>query len=111
MFLRKSAHRTAPWYTMEVEPGGAVRQLRTYGDDEGTDREEAKAFLKKWRREVAKRIGQSEREAAEISREKRLAEFEELRRNGNIIRNGKLAGKLLVEVLEADFREYNEEAG
>ena len=110
MFLRKSAHRTAPWYTMEVEPGGAVRQLRTYGDDEGTDREEAKAFLKKWRREVAKRIGQSEREAAEISREKRLAEFEELRRNGNIIHNGKLAGKLLVEVLEADFREYNEEA-
>ena len=110
MFLRKKSDIDAPWYTMEVEPGGAVRQLRTYGDDEGTDREEAKAFLKKWRREVAKRIGQSEREAAEISREKRLAEFEELRRNGNIIRNGKLAGKLLVEVLEADFREYNEEA-
>ena len=110
MFLRKADKPDAPWYTMEVEPGGAVRQLRTYGDDEGTDREEAKAFLKKWRREVAKRIGQSEREAAEISREKRLAEFEELRRNGNIIRNGKLAGKLLVEVLEADFREYNEEA-
>jgi hypothetical protein len=95
---------------MEVEPGGAVRQLRTFGDDEGTDRDEAKVFLKKWRREIAKRLGEAEREAAQISREKRLAEFEELRRGGNLIRNGKLAGKLLVEVLEADFREFNEEA-
>lgn len=110
MFLRKTKQRNTPWYTMEVEPGGAVRQLRTYGDDEGKDRAEAKAFLKKWRAEISKRIGQAEREAAEVSREKRLAEFEELRRNGNIIRNGKLAGKLLVEVLEADFKEYNEEA-
>jgi len=109
MFLRKSSAPTSPWYTMEVEPGGAVRQLRTFGDDEGSDRNEAKTFLKKWRREIAKRLGDSEREAAQISREKRLAEFEELRRNGNIIRNGKLAGKLLVEVLEADFKEYNEE--
>lgn len=109
-FLRKNAEISSPWYTMEVEPGGAVRQLRTYGDDEGSDRAEAKAFLKKWRAEISKRLGQAEREAAEVSREKRLREFEELRRNGNIIRNGKLAGKLLVEVLEADFREYNEEA-
>jgi hypothetical protein len=110
MFLRKSALRTSPWYTMEVEPGGAVRQLRTFGDDEGKDRNEAKTFLKKWRAEIAKRIGQAEREAAQVSREKRLAEFEELRRGGNLIRNGKLAGRLLVEVLEADFREFNEEA-
>lgn len=109
MFLRKKKDIEAPWYTMEVEPGGAVRQLRTTGDDEGKDRSEAKAALALWRREVAKRVGQVEREAAEVSREKRLREFEELRRNGNIIRNGKLAGKLLVEVLEADFREYNEE--
>lgn len=109
MFLRKKSDINAPWYTMEVEPGGAVRQLRTTGDDEGADRSEAKAVLAQWRRAVAKRVGQAEREAAEVSREKRLAEFEELRRNGNIIRNGKLAGKLLVEVLEADFKEYNEE--
>ena len=109
MFLRKKSDVDAPWYTMEVEPGGAVRQLRTTGDDEGQDRSEAKAALALWRREVAKRIGQAEREAAEVSREKRLREFEELRRNGNKIRNGKLAGRLLVEVLEADFKEYNEE--
>jgi hypothetical protein len=109
MFLRKSSDKTRPWYTMEVEPGGCIRQLRTIGDAEGADRSEAKAFLSKWRKEIAHRLGDAERKAAEISREKRLQEFEELRRGGNIIRNGKLAGKLLVEVLEADFKEYNEE--
>ena len=109
MFLRHTSDIDKPWYTMEVEPGGCIRQLRTIGDSEGEDRAEAKEFLVKWRKEISRRIGAAEREAAEISREKRLAEFDELRRNGNIIRNGKLAGKLLVEVLEADFREYNEE--
>lgn len=109
MFLRHTSDIEKPWYTMEVEPGGCIRQLRTIGDSEGEDRVEAKDFLVKWRKEISRRIGTAEREAAQISREKRLAEFEELRRNGNIIRNGKLAGKLLVEVLEADFKEYNEE--
>ncbi len=79
------------------------------GDSEGEDRADAKAFLARWRKEISRRVGAAERQAAEISREKRLAEFEELRRNGNIIRNGKLAGKLLVDMLKADFREYNEE--
>jgi hypothetical protein len=109
MFLRHSSDREKPWYTLEVEPGGCIRQLRTIGDAEGEDRAEAKEFLTKWRKEISRRIGTAEREAAAVSREKRLAEFEELRRNGNIIRNGRLAGKLLVDVLEADFKEYNTE--
>ena len=108
-FLRKNQRLNAPWYTMEVEPDGSIRQLRTYGDDEGADREEAKAFLKKWRREVRSRLGKSELAAAEVSREKRLAEFEELRRGQNKIYNGKLKGMLLVDVLEADFKEFNSE--
>ena len=55
------------------------------------------------------RLGKKEIDAAEVSREKRLKEFEELRKGGNVIRNGRLAGRLLVEVLEADFKEYNED--
>ena len=109
MFLRHSSDRDKPWYTLEVEPGGCIRQLRTIGDAEGEDRAEAKEFLTKWRKEISRRVGKAEQEAAIISREKRLAEFAELRRNGNVIRNGRLAGKLLVDVLEADFKEYNTE--
>jgi len=98
-----------------VEPGGKVRQLRTFGDDEGSDRPEAKEALGRWQKEIFKRLksnsdGERELEAAEVSRERRIAEFEELRRNGNIIRNGRFAGRLLVEILEADFKEYNEQA-
>lgn len=114
MFLRKNASPDTPWYTMEVEPGGKVRQLRTLGDAEGNDRKEAKAALSAWRAAIKDRLektgdGRVELALASVSREKRLAEFEELRRGGNIIRNGKLAGRLLVEVLEADFKEYNDE--
>lgn len=108
-FLRKNQRLNAPWYTMEVEPDGSIRQLRTFGDDEGADRDEAKAFLKKWRREVRSRLGKTELAAAAVSREKRLAEFEELRRGQNKIYNGKLKGMLLVDVLEADFKEFNSE--
>ena len=114
MFLRKKSRPDTPWYTMEVEPGGKVRQLRTIGDEEGKDRAEAKEALRKWQSEVQKRLckvegGKKEIDAAEVSREKRLKEFEELRKGGNVIRNGRLAGKLLVDVLEKDFREYNDE--
>ncbi len=106
-FLRKNERLNAPWYTMEVEPDGSIRQLRTYGDDEGVDRAEAKEFLKKWRRTVKSRLGKADIKAAEISREKRLAEFAELRRGQNRIYNGKLRGLLLADVLEADFKEFN----
>lgn len=113
MFLRKCDALDTPWYTMEVEPGGSVRQLRTLGDNEGEDRTEAKEALKHWRAEINARLrkskeGKRELENAEGSREKRLQEFEELRKNKNVIRNGRLAGRLLVEVLEADFKECNE---
>ncbi len=107
-FLRKFDSPNSPWYTMEVEPDGSIRQLRTFGDDEGADREEAKAFLKKWRREVKRRLGKADIEAADVSREKRLAEFAQLRRDKNRIYGGKLQGLLLADVLEADFKEFNE---
>lgn len=109
LFLRRAEAPDTPWYTMEVEPGGKIRQLRTLGDTQGPDREEAKRFLRVWARVVHDRCDRVELQAAEVSREKRLQEFEALRAGGNIIRRGLLAGKPLVEVLEADFAELNTE--
>lgn len=107
MFLRKTAKADSPWYTMEVEPGGNVIQLRTYGDKEGEDRSEAKAFLHKWRKEIAKRCGQGELTKAQKSKEMLLKYWDGLKANGNVIRGGVLKGKLLVDVLQADYRELN----
>jgi hypothetical protein len=113
MFLRKNSDVDAPWYTMEVEPGGNVIQLRTYGDDDGKhkyhDRDEAKAALHIWRREIAKRLGQGEITKAKKSREMLLKYWDDLQKNGNIIRGGYLKGSLLVDVLQADYKELNGE--
>lgn len=107
MFLRKASKPDSPWYTMEVEPGGNVIQLRTYGDKEGEDRAEAKAFLHKWRKEIAKRCGQGELTKAQKSKEMLLKYWGDLKENGNVIRGGVLKGKLLVDVLQADYKELN----
>ena len=113
MFLRKNDKKDSPWYTMEVEPGGNVIQLRTYGDDDGKhkyhDRDEAKAALHIWRREIAKRLGQGEITKVQKSREMLLKYWDELQKNGNIIRGGYLKGSLLVDVLQADYKELNGE--
>lgn len=117
MFLRKNSDVEAPWYTMEVEPGGNVIQLRTYNDDDGSgrkgsmyhDRDEAKAALGVWRREIAKRLDQGEITKAQKSREMLLKYWDGLRKNGNIIHGGYLKGSLLVDVLQADYKEMNGE--
>ena len=110
MFLRRADTPRTPWYTMEVEPGGKVRQLRTYGDDDGgkTDRKTAKSAIAAWRRAIAPRFGRQEAEDAIVSREKRLAEFAELRKSQTAVWHGKYQGQLLYKILEADFAELNE---
>lgn len=40
-----------------------------------------------------------------LANEERIKEYKKLRKDGNKIWHGKLAGKLLVDVLEADFME------
>lgn len=108
VFLRRAKEPDKPWYTMEVEPGGRIRQLRTYGDNEGEERQEAKEFLKEWQKVVRARLTAEEREAAETATERYLRELQELIASGSLIRNGKLAGQPLGKVLAADYNELNE---
>ena len=105
MFLRRAEKPDVPWYTLEVEPGGTIRQKRSYGNEQYDDLKEAAPFLEEWQRVVASRIGDDEKMLAQRARGLRLAEFEELKEKQTVIRNGKLAGKLLVEELIADLIE------
>lgn len=103
LFLRKADTPTVPYYTLEVEPGGNVRQKRTTGDRQNKDFEEAKQFINKWQRAIQKKITKKDKELGDKSNKLRLQELAELRKNGNRIWHGVLQGQLLADVLEADF--------
>jgi len=102
-FLRRTNSVDTPWYTLEVEASGNIRQKRTTGDNQNPDLEEALPFLKRFMAAFKKKMTAEERRQGETANEKRIQEYRELRKNGNRIWHGKLAGQLLADVLEADF--------
>ncbi len=104
-FLRKTEHEDIPWYTLEVEPSGNIRQKRTTGDNQNKDFEEAVKFLKKWQKEFKKRMSEEEKALGIKANQARLEEYAKLREDGNRVWHGKLAGQLLADVLENDFME------
>lgn len=105
LFLRHSNAPEKAYYTLEVEPDGTVRQKRTMYDRQEADIEEAKKFLKKWQKEVSKRISSEEKQLARISRSLREQEFAEMKEKQLIIHTGELSGRLLVDVLTEDLME------
>ena len=105
VFLRKSSQPDVPWYTLEVEPGGNIRQKRTTGDCQNEDLKDALPFLREWQQVIKKRLGKKEREYAKKADKARKKNYQELRINQNKVWHGKLKGQLLVDVLEKDFME------
>lgn len=103
LFLRRVAEKDTPWYTLEVEPGGNIRQKRTTGDNQNEDFKAAIGFLKKWQREIQKRLTAEDEKLAKISDQERKKNYAKLRKDGNKIWHGKLQGQLLADVLEQDF--------
>lgn len=105
LFLRRTGETDKPYYTLEVEPNGTIRQKRTLGDNQLEDIEQASCFLQKWQKTIAKRLTEKDLALAKESKLLRLKEFEELRENHVTIRTGKLAGTPLLTVLQADLIE------
>lgn len=68
LFLRKTAEIDKPYYTLEVEPNGTIRQKRTYFDRQNDDLKDAERFLKEWQKVVSERLTESDREKAERAR-------------------------------------------
>lgn len=104
-FLRSAKTPDTPWYTLEVEPAGNIRQKRTTGDNQNADLNKAMPFLRKWQKEIQKRIGAEEKALAAESEKLRKENYKNLRKNQNRIWHGKLQGQLLADVLEQDFME------
>ena len=110
LFLRRTGEVNKSYYTLEIEPDGTVRQKRTMYDRQEAEIEDATKFLKKWQKEVSKRITDEERTLAKKSKILRLEEFAQMRENQVVIYTGDLRGQLLVDVLMADLMENQEEA-
>ena len=105
LFLRKTADIKKSWYTLEVEPGGTIRQKRTLNDEQNADLKEAEPFLREWQEVIAKRMtGEDIAEAME-ARRLRIAEMEELARTGTKIKYGSMRERRLYDVLSADLME------
>lgn len=104
-FLRRSSKPDVPWYTLEVEPSGNIRQKRTTGDNQNADFQKAVKFLKKWQQFFKKQLTEEEKELGEKANRMRIENYKNLRENGNRVWHGKLAGQLLADVLEKDFME------
>lgn len=105
LFLRRASMPHIPYYTLEIEPDGTVRQKRTKFDRQEADIEDAVKFLAEWQQVVAKRLTAGDRKKAADSRVLREQEFEQMRRDNIIIHAGDLAGQRLVDVLMADLME------
>lgn len=110
LFLRRTRDLQKPYYTLEVEPDGTVRQKRTRFDRQETDIGQATGFLRKWQKVVAARLTRRECALAETSRALRAQELVQLRQDQVVIHTGHLAGRLLADVLLADLME-NTDAG
>lgn len=94
-FLRRIEAPDKPYYTIEVEPGGTIRQHRSEYDEE-PDIEKIRGFLRQWQKEIKKRLNEEDRRLAHISAQKRQKNIDELREKNNI---------RVLKSLEEDFME------
>ena len=105
LFLRKNAEPDVSYYTLEVEPGGTIRQKRSKYDRQYDDIDDAKKFLEEWQKVIKKRLDDCDNRLAEKSKILRLEEFAELDENNILIHGGELQGIRLVDVLMKDLME------
>ena len=78
-FLRQQSSPETPYYTIEVEPGGTIRQHRGAYDEE-PEIEKVKPFLREWQKTIRSRMKKEDHEyakASEILREKNIEELRE----------------------------------
>ncbi len=111
MFLRRTGEEDTPYYTLEIEPSGNIRQKRTLGDNQNKDFEEAVPFIKEWQKVISKRLTEEDKALGKISNEMRKKELAVLYKEDKRIWNGPLQGQSLAAVLEADFMEVLEAVG
>lgn len=101
-FLRRTETPKIPFYTIEVEPSGTIRQHRSYMDEE-PGIELIRGFLKEWQKALKKRLTEEDKRLAKVSKVKREENIAELREKNNTRVLKGLAEDFMESVL--DFEE------
>lgn len=81
-FLRRNEAPDLPFYTIEVEPGGTIRQHRGLYDEE-PEIEIVKPFLQEWQKVIRKRMKAEDHKLAAESKKKREENIRELKEKNN----------------------------
>ena len=105
LFLRKSEAPALPYYTIEIEPNGTIRQVRTKYNRHESDFEDVKQFLAIWQAAIAGRLTNDDLIMADKSKKLRQESFNQMREMDIRINNGYLKGRRLVDILTADLME------
>lgn len=103
LFLRKKENPEVPFYTLEVEPNGTIRQKRAEFDRQNKDIDEVTSFLRLWQKEIQKRLTKKDRKSTEESRKLRQQNYQEIRDKHVVVHGGAFAGELLADLLEKDL--------
>ena len=82
-FLRKTAEPDVPYYTIEVEPSGTIRQHRGYLDEE-PNIEAIRPFLKEWQKHIKTTLTKEDKEYAKKSKVLRQQNIDELKAKNNL---------------------------
>lgn len=85
------------WYTLEIEPGGTVRQKRSEYNRQ-PDLDTVNEYLKEWQTEIKKRLKERDKQLAAQSAQQRAEEMEQLK-NGTE-RNRQLFDLLMNDLME-----------
>lgn len=109
LFLRKKENPMQPYFTLEVEPNGTVRQKSTYYNRQEKNMDEINQFLKRWQRVIQKRLSKQDKLWTEESQRKREEEYLQLRKEKKIIFAGNYNGRLLADILEENLLETEAE--
>ena len=94
-FLRRTTEPNIPFYTVEFEPNGTIRQHRSYYDEE-PGIEYIRGFLKEWQQAIKKNLTKEDKELAQTSAHLRQKNIDELKKNRNT---------RVLKGLEEDFME------
>ena len=95
LFLRRDPEKA--WYTLEVEPGGTVRQKRSEYNRQ-PDIDTVNQYLREWQVAIRKRLKDRDKQLAAQSAQQRAEEMDQLQKGTE--RNRQLRALLMADLME-----------